>query len=78
MIASTEDYMTPPTIAKQLGVTCDRVLNWIHDRKLRAVDVSENGQPRWKISRSDLSAFMRSRYAAKLIKSRLIAAAMNN
>lgn len=61
MFASNERYLTPPTIAKRLGVTCDKVLTWIRVGKLRAVNVSDHGRPRWKISPEDIETFLESR-----------------
>lgn len=58
MIATNEKYLTPPNIAKRLGVTCDKVLGWIRSGQLRAVNLSEGGRPRWKISPTDLETFL--------------------
>ena len=61
MIASNERWVTPPTIAKRLCVTCDKVLTWIRSGQLRAVNLSDKGRPRWKISPEDLAAFLESK-----------------
>jgi excisionase family DNA binding protein len=61
MIASNERWVTPPTIAKRLAVTCDKVLTWIRSGQLRAVNLSDKGRPRWKISPEDLAAFLESK-----------------
>ncbi|MBX3420530.1 MAG: hypothetical protein KF752_03135 [Pirellulaceae bacterium] len=55
-------YQSPPEIAKQLRVSCDRVLHWINTGKLKAVNLSEGHErPRWKVSPDDLSCFLKTR-----------------
>lgn len=54
-----ERYQTPPMVARTLGVTVGKVLEWVRSGKLRAVNLSEgSSRPRWKISPSDLEAFL--------------------
>ena len=59
-------FLTPPTIARQLGVKPERVVNWIKTGRLRAVDLSEPGslRPRYKVDPVDLTAFLNSRAVA--------------
>ena len=58
-------YLTPPEAAKELRVSPDKVLTWIHSGELRAFDVSAaRGQrPRWRIARADLDDFLARRAA---------------
>lgn len=55
-------YQSPPEIAKELRVSCDRVLHWIKTGKLKAVNLSEGHErPRWKIHPDDKAAFLAGR-----------------
>ena len=56
-------WLSPPQIAKELGIDGGKVLAWIHSRELIAVDVSETrgGRPRWRVSREALENFLRRR-----------------
>jgi hypothetical protein len=60
----TTKYQTPPQVAERLGVNPVKVLGWIRDGELRAVDVSlrpGKGRPRWRIAPDALRDFERSR-----------------
>jgi len=61
MIATNERWLTPPAIARQLGVTNDKVLSWIRSGRLKAVNLSDGDRPRWKISPADLQVFLDTR-----------------
>lgn len=52
--------LTPPQVAKRLGVTHDKILVWIHRGEMRAVDVSttRGGRPRYRVSEEDLEDFL--------------------
>lgn len=56
-------YTTPPKLAERLGVSPEKVLTWIKNGELRAVDVSESrgGRPRWRIAESDIELFLTRR-----------------
>jgi len=56
-------YLTPPVVAKQLGISPAKVIGWIARHELEATNVADrpNGRPRWVIATSDLEAFLRSR-----------------
>ncbi|MFZ1934594.1 MAG: helix-turn-helix domain-containing protein [Thermoguttaceae bacterium] len=57
-------YRTPPTVAEEYGVDVHRVLGWIHNGELHAVNVGDGAQrPRYRISPADLAAFEASRSA---------------
>lgn len=57
--------LTPPQLARQYGVSTDKVLGWIRSGELRAVNVATrpDGRPRWVIDAADLLAFERQRQA---------------
>ena len=64
-------YITPPQVAKQLGVHVDNVRTWIHSGELRAADFSKtSGRPRWRIALDDLESFVASRSTSPPPKSR--------
>jgi excisionase family DNA binding protein len=56
-------YKTPPEVAKELRVKDAKVLSWIRQGLLRAINVAEGttGRPRWRIAPSDLEAFLATR-----------------
>ena len=58
---SPEPYLTPPEIAKLLRVSSEKVLDWIREAELRAINVSEGFRPRYRIRREDFDLFLRSR-----------------
>ena len=49
---------TPPEVAQLVRVSRDKVLNWIRSGKLKATNVSNGTQPRYRIAESELEAFM--------------------
>ena len=63
--ASTAEsrFLVPREVAERYGVALDKVLGWIRSGELRAVNVAtrQGGQPRWRISPSDLALFEASR-----------------
>jgi excisionase family DNA binding protein len=58
-------WLTPPQLAKQLGVQAEKVLGWIRAGELRAVNVAERAsrRPRWRISAEAFEEFLRRREA---------------
>jgi excisionase family DNA binding protein len=56
-------WLSPPQVAKQLGIDAAKVIRWIRAGELRAIDVAarRGGRPRWRISTADLEAFLRFR-----------------
>ena len=58
-------WLTPPQLAKQLGVDAQKVLGWIRSGELRAVNVAERAclRPRWRISAEAIEEFLRRREA---------------
>ena len=58
-----QKWLTPPKLAKQLGVSNEKVLTWIRNGELRAVNVAERlaGRPRWRISEAAFEEFCQKR-----------------
>lgn len=56
---SKKDRLTPPELAKQWGVSPDKVRAWILSGELEAIDISKNqgGRPRYLISQAAIEAF---------------------
>ena len=70
-IAQTSSHALPPTfspgeLAKNLGITQDKVLNWIRSGKLEAIDVSQDqqGRPRYRIDADAIARFKAARQPA--------------
>ena len=49
--------LTVPEVARVLRVRRSKVLGWIRKGKLKALNVTEQGRPRYRIYRHDLAAF---------------------
>lgn len=60
------EYLTPPTIAKRLGVSVEKIIGWILAGELRGANVATKlgGRPRYRVSESDLAEFLERRSAA--------------
>ncbi len=54
-------YLTPPAIAKVLGVSKEHVIRFIASGELRAVNTSLGDRPRWKVNPDDFQAFVNRR-----------------
>lgn len=59
--------LTPPQVAERLGVSPDKILNWIRKGELNAVNVAAvgAGRPRYRISEEDLTKFQQARQNVK-------------
>ena len=59
--------LTPPQVAKQLGVSPDKVRGWIAKGELPATNVAtgKGGRPRYRISETDLAEFQKKRQPSK-------------
>jgi hypothetical protein len=56
------EILTPPQVAKQLGVDPNTVIGWIRTSQLKGANVGSGDQrPRYKIKRTDLDDFLESR-----------------
>jgi excisionase family DNA binding protein len=58
-------YLSPPQVARRLGVNADKVRLWLSNGELRGINVAARlgGRPRWRISEADLLAFQARRSA---------------
>ncbi len=65
MSAPQATYLTPPAVARRYGVDPAKVLTWIRNGELGAVNVatSTGGRPRYRVSPADLALFEQSRAA---------------
>ena len=61
--AVAAEWLTPPEVAALLRVRLEKVLGWVHDGRLLAVNVASDGstRPRWRISQAALEAFLNAR-----------------
>ena len=59
----TSKTLTPPQLARQMGVHVDKIYAWIRSGELRATNtaVKRGGRPRYRISREDAEDFQRRR-----------------
>jgi len=55
--------LTPPQVAKQLGVNPDKIRYWIISGELKASNIAltRNKRPQYVISEADLAAFLERR-----------------
>jgi excisionase family DNA binding protein len=62
-MADRRQKITPPEVAARWGVSPDKVLAWIRDGELRAINAATRpgGRPRWLIDLADLAAFEQRR-----------------
>jgi excisionase family DNA binding protein len=65
-IAATLDrerWLTPPAIARRLGVHPDKIVSWLKSGELRGVDVATRlgGRPRYRVDPDDLEDFLERR-----------------
>lgn len=55
-------FYTPPELAELLGIDPKKVIGFIRDGDLLAVNLARTkGKPRWKISRESFDRFLASR-----------------
>lgn len=56
---SKSDWLTPPQVAKMMGVKPDKVLYWIHTGQLNAHNIAkeEGGRPQYAVTPADLDIF---------------------
>ena len=53
--------ITPPKLARMAGVSPDKILEWIADGSLKAVNLSQSSRPRWKVRLADWETFLDGR-----------------
>jgi excisionase family DNA binding protein len=65
--AEPTSVLTPPQVAKRLGVSPDKILAWIRKGELAATNVAagHGGRPRYRISEEDLAVFQKRRQPSK-------------
>ena len=63
-------FLSPPTIARQLGVKAERVVGWIKAGQLRGFNLAEPGsrRPRYKVDPIDLQAFLNKKAVTAMPK----------
>ncbi len=59
----TDRALSPPALAEKLRVKPQKVLGWIKDGQLKAVNVAESraGRPRWRILPEAIEEFLTAR-----------------
>ena len=63
-MSNLRQKLTPPQLAKEWGVSPDKIVGFIRRGELRAIDVSTNrgsARPRYLIDRRDIEAFENAR-----------------
>ena len=60
MLDAIPSSLTPPVIARRLGVSSDTVRSWCINRTLKASNVGK-GRNKWLIKEDDLQAFLQLR-----------------
>ena len=57
--ASEHQKLTPPEVARLFRVSNEKVLTWIRNGELRAINIAmrPDGRPRYRIDREDLADF---------------------
>ena len=64
---TSERMLTPPQVARRLGVSADKIHAYIRNGELRAYDLATRpgGRPRYHIEPTELQAFLASRAAIR-------------
>jgi len=57
------NHLTPPKIAKMYGCNVYKILTWIRNGELKAINIATKlgGRPRYIVKREELEAFERRR-----------------
>ncbi|MEI8373761.1 MAG: hypothetical protein WCJ35_13115 [Planctomycetota bacterium] len=65
-----ERDFTPPELARVKGIESEKILTWIRNGELRAVNYATRptGRPRWRIKAEDWLAFEESRTSKPPVK----------
>lgn len=58
-------YLSPPKLAKQWGISPDKVIRWIRSGELNAANLGDATRPRYRISESDATRFWETRQTIK-------------
>lgn len=62
--AAAKPMLSPPAVARKLGVCPSKILRWIKTGQLRGIDISETpgtGRPRYRVDPLDLATFLDQR-----------------
>ncbi len=72
-------WLSPPKLARMLGIEPPKVIGWIKRGELRALNVADkkNGRPRYRISPDALDEFMRPRETKSLAPNPVVRKANN-
>ncbi len=59
-------FLTPPQVAKRLGVGPDKIIGWLLAGELRGINVAAktSGRPRYRISEEAVDDFLKKRSAS--------------
>ena len=60
---ATTPMLTPPQVARRLGVKAQRVRAWIRSGELKAANLSDATRPRYRVDPIDLQIFLQRRSA---------------
>jgi len=63
----SDRWLSPPQVAKQLGVDPAKVIGWLRRGELVGVNVADRlgGRPRYRIDPAELAAFLQRRSTAR-------------
>lgn len=60
LCSGVADALTPPAVAKRLGVSPETVIGWIKSGQLKASNIGKGSQkPRYRITPDDLATFLK-------------------
>ena len=64
-VADLRRWLSPPAVARLVGVTPEKIISLIRNGELRAIDVSTRGcrRPRFRVRPEDLESWARGREA---------------
>ena len=67
---SKDDWLSPPQVAKMIGVKPDKILYWIHTGVMPAVNVAqkEDGRPQYAVTPAGLDIFTTRRSTRQPVK----------
>lgn len=60
-MTADREYLTVPDIARMLHCRPAKIIGWIRAGRLRAVDLSDGGRPRFRVRKADLDAYLDDR-----------------
>lgn len=57
----SQQWFTPPRVARFLGVHVDKVRGWIATGELKATNLGNKTRPRWRLSSDAIESFLAAR-----------------